>query len=73
MARKHQPTKTAPKAGTKGAKPIRTGTAPKSLFSDALLCSNMGKGLRAEYMELLREPLPQNLIDALKKIDGGRK
>jgi hypothetical protein len=33
----------------------------------------MGKGLRAEYMELLREPLPQNLIDALKKIDGGRK
>ena len=71
MAEKHQPSKPAPEAAARHPEPSRTRTG--SLFSDARVCSNMGKGLRAVYMDLLRAPLPQKLTDILKKIDGGRK
>jgi hypothetical protein len=47
--------------------------ASKSLFSEASVCSNIGKGLRALYMELLREPLPNEITDTLKKINDGRR
>jgi hypothetical protein len=73
MAEKHQPSQPAPETATHDAEPLRIGTTGKSLFSDASVCANIGKGLRALYMELLREPLPTEITDPLKKIIRGRK
>ena len=73
MAEKHQPSQPAPEADTHDAEPLRSGATSKSLFSDASVCSNIGKGLRALYMELLREPLPTEITERLKKIHRGRE
>jgi hypothetical protein len=73
MAEKHKSSKSAPDTARDDEEPIGTGTARKSLLADARLRSNMGKGLRAIYMELVREPLPQKMREILKKIDRGRK
>jgi hypothetical protein len=73
MADNHQPSQPAPEADTLDAEPLKIGTARKSLFSDASVCSNLGKGLRALYMELLREPLPTEFTEPLKKIHRGQE
>jgi hypothetical protein len=41
----------------------------KNSLSDAEFLSNVGKGLRAVYMDVLREPLPDNVRVALRRID----
>jgi len=73
MAEKHQRSKSASDAARDDQEPTGTATASGNLLSDAGLRSNMGKGLRAIYMESVREPLPQKMRDILKKIDGGGK
>lgn len=42
---------------------------PTSSFSDAELIANIGKGLRAVYMDVLRQPLPDKFVALLRKID----
>jgi hypothetical protein len=73
MAENHQPSQPAPEAASHDAEPLRIGASGRSLFSDASVCSNIGKGLRALYMELLREPLPTEITERLKKIHRGRE
>jgi hypothetical protein len=73
MAEKHQAPQPAPDTAAKDAERLRMSAASKSLFSEASVCSNIGKGLRALYMELLREPLPNEITDTLKKINDGRR
>ena len=73
MAEKHQAPQPAPNNAANDAEPLRTSATSKSLFSEASVCSNIGKGLRALYMELLREPLPNEITDTLKKINDGRR
>jgi hypothetical protein len=73
MAEKHQPSKPSPEAAHNDAEPIGLGIASKSVFADAGVFSNIGKGLRAIYMGLVREPLPPEITGTLKKIGSGRK
>ena len=73
MAEKHQAPQPAPETAAQERAPPRISAAKKSLFSEAAVCSNIGKGLRALYMELLREPLPSQITDPLKKINDGRR
>jgi hypothetical protein len=73
MAENHQSSQPAPEADMHDAEPLRIGTASRSLFSNASVCSNIGKGLRALYMELLREPLPTEITEPLKKIHRGQE
>jgi hypothetical protein len=42
---------------------------PKNSLSDAELMANIGKGLRAVYMDVLREPLPDKVAALLRKLD----
>jgi Anti-sigma factor NepR len=45
----------------------------KNSLSDAEFLSNIGKGLRAVYRDVVREPLPENMTAVLDRIDRSRK
>jgi Anti-sigma factor NepR len=55
--------------GDNGDWSISLNTGSKNSLSDAELMSNIGKGLRAVYMDVLREPLPDNVMALLRRID----
>lgn len=56
-----------------GSEADRTSTDSANPLSDRRLFANVGKGLRAVYMDTLREPLPQAMKAILKKIGPGRE
>jgi hypothetical protein len=43
------------------------------LFSNSELLSNFGRGLRAIYIDAVREPIPEKFATLLKKIDQVQK
>ncbi len=55
--------------GDTGDWSISLNGGPKNSLSDAELMANIGKGLRAVYMDVLREPLPDNVAVLLRKLD----
>ncbi len=44
-----------------------------NVLADALVLSNLGKGLRAIYMDAVREPLPQTFMTLLKRVEEVHK
>jgi len=52
-----------------GAWSIGLNARSKNSLSDAEFLANVGKGLRAVYMDALRAPLPDNVRAALRRID----
>ncbi len=68
-----QPLRTAEDTSTDDAGSLGARTLTKNLLSDHQLRRNMGKGLRALFMEPVREPLPQDMVNALKKLDQEQK